>query len=94
MSPTSSTNTGSTLPATRTRARERAAVGGDDRRLARGIDVGQHQRVDGRQHLHEILEQIARARVAVRLEREHEAPPGKAPRAAASVAAISAGWWP
>ena len=28
------------------RARERAAVGGDDRRLARRIDVGQHQRVD------------------------------------------------
>ena len=56
------------------RARQRTAVGGDDRRLAGRVDVGQHERVDGRQHAREILEQVARARVAVRLEREHEAP--------------------
>ena len=59
------------------RARERAAVGGDDRRLARRIDLGEHQRVDGGEHAHEILEQVARARVAVRLEGEHQAPAGK-----------------
>ena len=74
----SSTKTGSTLPATRTRARQRAAVGRDDRRLARRIDLGQHQRIDRRQHAHEILEQVARARIAMRLEREHQPAAGKA----------------
>ena len=77
----SSTNTGSTLPATRKRARQRAAVGRDDRRFARRIDLGQHQRVGGRQHAHEILEQVARARVAMRLEREHEAAARESSRA-------------
>ena len=36
------------------------------------------QRVGRRQHLDEVLEQVARARVAMRLEREHEPAPGKA----------------
>ena len=74
----SSTKTGSTLPATRTArasARPSAATIGAS---PAGIDVGQHQHVDGRQHAHEILEQVARARVAMRLEREHEAPAGEA----------------
>ena len=56
------------------RARQRAAVGGDDRRLAGGIDLGQQHRVGAAQHLDEVLEAVARARVAVRLEGEHEAP--------------------
>ena len=56
------------------RARQRAAVGGDDRRLAGGIDLGQQHRVGAADHLDEVLEAVARARVAVRLEREHEAP--------------------
>ncbi len=60
------------------RARERAPVRRDDRRFAGRIDVGQHERIDGREHLDEVLEQIARARVAMRLEREDEPPPGKA----------------
>ena len=92
-SATSSKNSGSTLPATRS-ARQRAAVGGDDRRLAGRVDLRQEHDVGGRQHLDEVLEAVARARVAVRLEGEHEAPAGNAPRAAASTAAISAGWWP
>ena len=87
-----STNTGSTLPATRTARAQRASVGRDDRRFARGIDVGQHQHVRCRQHLHEVLEQVACARVAVRLECQHEPASGKLPRTAAIVAAISVGW--
>src|SRR5687768_16213575 len=59
------------------RARQRPAVGGDDRRLARRIDVAEEQRIRGREHLHEILEAVAGSRVAMRLEREHDAPPRK-----------------
>jgi hypothetical protein len=75
-------------------ARQRAAVGGDDGRLAGGIHLGQQHHVGVAQHLDEVLEAVARAGVAVRLEGQHERRPGKAPRAAASVAAISTGWWP
>src|SRR5262249_30718774 len=56
---------------------ERAAVGGDDRRLARRVYLGEKQRVGGGQHSYEVLEEIARARVAVRLEGEHDAPTGE-----------------
>ena len=56
------------------RAGQRAAVGGDDRRLAGGIDVGQQDGVGAADHLHEVLEAVARAGVAVRLEGEHQAP--------------------
>jgi hypothetical protein len=90
----SSTNTGSTLPATRSARASEAAVGGNDRRFAGGIDLGQQQGVGVPEHLDEILEAVAGAGVAVRLEGQHQARPGKAPRAAASVAAISTGWWP
>ena len=78
-------------PGDANRARQCAAVGGDDRRFAGGVDVGEHQRIRRRQDADEILEQVARARVAMRLERQHDAPPGKLSRAAASVAAISTG---
>ena len=57
---------------------ERAAVRGDDRRFACRIDFGEHQRIGRRQHADEVLEQVASARVAMRLEREHEPPAGKA----------------
>ena len=77
-SATSSTNTGSTWPRDTQRARQRASVGGDDRRLAGGIDLREEQRVDRRQHADEILEQVARARVAMRLEGEHQPSSGKA----------------
>ena len=56
------------------RARQRAAVGRDDRRLAGGVDLGQQHRVGLAEHLDEILEAVARARVAVRLEGQHQAP--------------------
>ncbi len=69
----SSTNTGSTLPATRSARGQRAAVGRDDGRFAGGIDLRQTQRIDRAQHLDEILEAVARARVAVRLESQHQA---------------------
>ena len=59
------------------RARQRAAVGGDDRRLAGGIDLGEQHRVGAADDLDEVLEAVARARVAMRLEREHDAPAGE-----------------
>ena len=40
------------------------------------IDLGQQQHVGARQHFSRSPEQVARARVAVRLEGEHQAPPG------------------
>ena len=76
-------------------AGERAAVGRDDGRLAGGVDLGQQHRVGAADDLDEVLEAVAGAGVAVRLEGEHEAAlPGNAPRAAAITAAISTGWWP
>ena len=47
----SSMNTGSTLPATRSARARNAAVGGDDGRLAGGIDLGQQHGVGATQHL-------------------------------------------
>src|SRR5262249_12137673 len=40
-------------------------------------DLGEHEHVNCRKHLHEVLETITRARVAVRLESQHHAPLGK-----------------
>jgi hypothetical protein len=77
MAAMSSTKMGSTFPATRSARTSERAVGGDDRCLAGGIDFPQQQRIDDAQHLDEILEAIARARVAVRLESQHQAPAGK-----------------
>ncbi len=58
------------------RPRQRAAVGADDRRFAGGIDLGQQHGVEALQHgLDEVVEAVARARVAVRLEGQHQAPP-------------------
>ncbi len=54
------------------RARERAAVGVRDRRFAGRIDLGQHEHVGFGEHVREVVEQIARARVAMRLERDDE----------------------
>ena len=54
-------------------AGQRAAVGRDDGRFAGGIDLRQTQRIDGAQHLDEILETVARPRVAVRLESQDQA---------------------
>ncbi len=56
-------------------AGQRTAVGGNDGRFPGGVDVGQAQRIDGAQHLDEILEAIARPRVAVRLESQHQTAP-------------------
>ena len=75
---TFSTNTGSTLPRVRIGAADGAAVGGGNRRLAGGVHLGHQQRVAGGQHGGEIVEQVARARVAMRLERQHHAAPGVA----------------
>lgn len=58
------------LPRNTQGTRQGAAVGGNDRRFARRIDFGQHQRIDRVQDAYEILEAVARARVAVRLEGE------------------------
>ena len=68
-----SSSTGSTAPRDAHRAAERPAVGAGDRRLARRIDLGDQQRVGRRQHLREVVEQVAGARVAVRLEHQHQA---------------------
>jgi hypothetical protein len=59
------------------RARQRAAVGGHDGRLAGGIDLGQQHGVGAAEHLDEVLEAVARAGVAVRLEGQHQAPAGE-----------------
>ena len=60
--------------------RERTAVGRDDRCFAGRIDVGDHDDVGRRQHMDEILEQVAGAGIPMRLECKHDAPPGKLPR--------------
>ena len=51
-------------------ARERAAVRVCDRRFSCRIHIGEHEHVDIREHVGEIIEQIARTRVTVRLERD------------------------
>jgi hypothetical protein len=46
-----------------------------------GYTVGEHELVHGREHAHEILEEVTGARVAMGLEGEEEAPPReRAPR--------------
>src|SRR6185369_7301756 len=59
------------------RARQRTAVGGDDRRLAGRIHLSQQHGIGLAEHLDEILEAVARARVAMGLERKHQAPAGE-----------------
>ncbi len=56
------------------RAADRAPVGIRDRLLARRVDLGHEQRVGRRQRAAEVVDQVACARVAVRLEREHQPP--------------------
>ena len=55
------------------RAGYRTPVGTGDRRLTRGVDIEQHQHVRFGQYLREIVQEIAGARVAVRLEHEDDA---------------------
>ena len=64
------------------RRRKVRAVRTFDRGFARGIDVGKDDPVDGFEYLDEILEAVARARVAVRLEGHNQAAarPGAAQR--------------
>ncbi|SOY49839.1 hypothetical protein CBM2585_A160381 [Cupriavidus taiwanensis] len=59
------------------RAGQRTAVGGHDRCLAGGIDLGQQQGVDRAQHLDEVFKAIPRAGETVRLERQHQAASGE-----------------
>src|SRR6185369_15002525 len=59
------------------RARQRTAVGGDDRRLAGRIHLSQQHGVGLAEHLDEILEAVARACIAMGLERKHQAPAGE-----------------
>ena len=71
-------STGSTRPRERI-ARHSAfasapAIGGSPA----GVDLGDDERVRLREHLGEVVEQVARARVAVRLEHQHDAPIGPA----------------
>ena len=63
-----------------------------DWRFAGRIDIGEHHFVGGAQRLRELGHQIARARVAVRLE--HDQQPRPVARAAAITALISVGWCP
>ena len=58
-------------------ARQGTAVGGDDRRFAGGVDFGEDQGIDRVQDADKILEAVARARVAVRLESEQQAAAGE-----------------
>ncbi|ODU62327.1 MAG: hypothetical protein ABT05_07720 [Lautropia sp. SCN 66-9] len=94
IAPISSTNTGSTLPATRSaRANERpsaATIGGSPAAYtsasssASGVDSTRTKSSN-------------RSRVRVKRcgwNASTMRRPGKAPRAAASVASISTGWWP
>ena len=60
---------------------QRPAIGRDDRRLASGVHLHQHERIRSAQHLHEVFEAVARSRIAVRLKCEQHAAPRKcAPR--------------
>ena len=70
---TFSTNTGSTLPRVRIARQIARPSAAGDRRLARGVHLRHEQHVAGRRARGEVVEQIARARVAMRLEREHDA---------------------
>src|SRR4051794_14921410 len=54
------------------------AVGAGDRRLACRIDFGHDQRVYTRKHAREVIEQVARSRVAMRLECQQNASAGPA----------------
>ncbi len=54
------------------RATERFAVRAGDRGFAGRIHLGDDERVGIRQHLRELVEQVARARVAMRLEDQHD----------------------
>src|SRR5579864_1236071 len=66
------------LPAAAYSAAEGTAVGAGDGRLARGVDLGHAQRIGPRQRLAEIVDEIAGAGVAMRLEHEQYAPSGVA----------------
>ena len=61
-------------PAAAHGAADRAAVGVRDRLLARRVDLGHEQRVRSRERAAEVVDQVVRARVAVRLEGEHQPP--------------------
>src|SRR5690606_23305710 len=59
-------------------AGQRALVGPGNGRLSCGVDLGQYECVDLRQHCGEIVEQVAGAAVPVRLEGHHQATVGPA----------------
>ena len=65
----------------RDRAHERLAGDAGDRLLAGGVDVADHDHVGVVERAREVGEQIAGARVAVRLERGDDAAAGEAARA-------------
>jgi hypothetical protein len=48
---------------------------GGNRHLAGRVHLGDQQRIARRQHGGEVVEQVTRTRVAMRLEREHHAAP-------------------
>jgi hypothetical protein len=76
------------------RAGQRAAVGGHDGRLAGRINLGQQHGVGLADHLHEVLEAIAGAGVAVRLEGQHQAAARERAAGGGQRRRISTGWWP
>ena len=43
------------------RARQRTPVGGNDRSLSRGVDLGKNQRIDSAELAYEIFEQVTRS---------------------------------
>ena len=59
-------------------AADGAAISGRDRLFACGIDLGDQQRVTAGEHGRDVVEQVARARVAMRLESQHQAAAGVA----------------
>ncbi len=71
-SSTRSTNTGSIKSAGAHGAADGAAVRARDRRLAGGVDLGHEQHVALAEHPAEIIQQVARTRIAMRLESEHQ----------------------
>jgi hypothetical protein len=79
---TLSTNTGSTLPRERIARASALTVGVGHGLLARGIDLAKQQCLGVRQHSREVVHQVARAAVAMRLEGNHHAAarPGAADR--------------
>ena len=56
-------------------ARQGTAIGTADRRLASGIHLAQQQHVDRGKNLDEVIEQVVRTGIAMRLEHHHQAPP-------------------